>query len=196
MSMRSLAGRALTVLSLLLALCLTARCARKNKTADSAAAADETVLALITITDADEQSRIGADDLLAFLASKGRTQVLGYGAFAPVDVCPPDGELPLPWKGSRYQQFIDRVKGKWFPLCTPDFGEQLALIADDLVDHAYSASLPLQGDPDLKTLTVTYEGRALSPSLYRYDSASNSLSFADFSFAASGGKIIVSYDGK
>ncbi len=121
----------------------------------------EAHLAVIFITDAEDQSQGAGTALYDFLVKlKGkREKVLAYGAIIPSgipnDVCPRDDYSTEP---HRIEQFLSLTinKGKnEFNLCAADFGDKLAQVAQDLAKQV-SNTIYLNRAPVIKTLKVTY----------------------------------------
>lgn len=123
---------------------------------------DGAFLAIIFITDAADQSAIGAKDLLNFLLAKkiDPEKVLAYGAIRKLkeaDTClkgvePLDGKL---------ESFLESVtnggpsQGNIVSLCEKNFGRKLANFAKDIVQRTAN-SIRLKKIPDVKTIRVLY----------------------------------------
>ena len=91
-------------------------------------------LAIIFLTDSDDQGNMSAQDLHRFLVdTKGGKEdlVLAYGAIIPRgDSCDRSGE-PEP---DRIMTFLSLAKGgDYFSLCDLNFGKRLAELANDIV---------------------------------------------------------------
>ena len=162
----------------------------------------DALLALIVISDGPEQSYLGdfgyapmyLSDFIRYMkqTTGGDHNVLGYGAFGPQPQCTQTDD-PWMWNNSAYQRFIDAFSGKWFSICSPAFGQDLAGLANDLIQHSYSARVSLVGTPDFPTIVVRNNGNILDPSYYVVSPAQMTLTFSDFSFARSGDQITVTY---
>ncbi|MCC7404453.1 MAG: VWA domain-containing protein [Bdellovibrionales bacterium] len=121
-------------------------------------------LAVVIVTDAEDQSDVDPAGLYAELVNlKGGDpdRVLLYGAIVPSDdtmKCSRDGgenEKPV-----RIEQFLTMAFGNGqrrssFNLCSPDFGLELAGIAEDIVDKVGSR-ITLDKAPDPERMVVRY----------------------------------------
>lgn len=151
-------------------------------------------LILISVTDAPEQSSsINAQALLQQLdALKGLKKVKMYGVFGAQDLgCARyPSEDAFNYKGSPYETVINATGGSIFPVCSPDFGQNLSILGSQITQLITYPRLTLPQRPKLSTLTVSYKGRSLpggpkvSGGLWFYDYSSNSVVFYDLNFAA------------
>jgi len=149
-------------------------------------------LAVIFVTDAQEQGRDAVSNVLADLAKmKPLTDVVSYGIFWTDDLgCGNNsGEDDWSLKGSRYGEFIDKTHGKSYALCTSNFGANLADLGKDLVSRVVSPKLFLNTVPRSSTLRVYYKGNLVKSGLpgsggnWYYDKNLNAIVFYDLSFA-------------
>jgi hypothetical protein len=152
----------------------------------------DSILALIIVTDAYEQSDMLTSQLVDFLKSfKAVDQTMVYGILGPQDFgCPNSGgEDEWDYAGSKYEELINAYNGKHYPLCTGDYSAMLADIAQNLVNRVVASSVYLESRPLPDTIRVYYQGRLIPGGLARdggfwtYDPQRNSLVFHDLSFA-------------
>ncbi|MBC7420625.1 MAG: VWA domain-containing protein [Bdellovibrio sp.] len=119
-------------------------------------------LAIILITDAEEQSRLSPADLLNFLIQKkgDASKVLAYGVIrklAEERTCYDMGET----LSDKLETFLstvvnaDKKQNNVLSLCASDYGIKLAQFAADIVKRS-SGTIRLQRIPNVKTIKVTY----------------------------------------
>jgi hypothetical protein len=99
----------------------------------------DSYLALVFLTDAEDQSNLSSSDFYKFLLSlkKGDAdKIITYGVHIPSTVtsCPRSGE-PLPTK---LEEFFRITNATSFGLCDADFGVKLAELGADLVRRVSS----------------------------------------------------------
>jgi len=149
-------------------------------------------LAVIFVTDAKEQGRDSVANVLNDLARmKPLTDMVSYGIFWTDDLgCGSNsGEDDWTLKGSRYGDFIQKTGGKSYPLCTNNFGANLADLGKDLVSRVVSPKLFLDSVPRSSTLKVYYKGALVKAGMpgsggrWYYDQGLNAIVFHDLSFA-------------
>jgi len=150
-------------------------------------------LAIIVVTDAPEQSGGNyLDDLLQHLrATRGNLDsVFTYGVFGARDLgCNNPAEDTWDYATNPYKTFFDQTHGRTFPICSPDFGSNLAGLADDLFARVMTPQVFLPKRPVIDTLRVFYQGVELpggpsaSGGRWYYDYSLNSIVFYDLSFA-------------
>lgn len=120
-------------------------------------------LAVVFLTDAEDQSSIGPDDfyqLLLKLKNGDKKKILGYGAIIPtVDPfhCSRDEGRPP----TRIERFYDLVGGSYYNLCDPNFGRELAKISGD-ISAKVGRVVTLDRPPVIDTIKITY-GTQLIP---------------------------------
>ncbi len=150
----------------------------------------DAVLALIVVTDEEEQSTISLENFLQKIKGykNDLKDVYTYGLFAASDDgC--DTQTMFTYQSSRYKQFIDKTKGKKYSLCDPNIGAKLAEMGDDLVQQLVRPRLYLSARPVVNTITVTYKGELLKwgqkddGGLWLYDYGNNAILFHDLDFA-------------
>lgn len=118
-------------------------------------------LAVIFITDANEQSQYSPDDFMRFLVQKkgDPAKVLGYGVIrklAEEKTC--DGSEDL---DDKLETFLGKVvngdvrQSNVLSLCDADYGPKLAAFAKDIVKRT-AGSVKLSRRPILRTLRVFY----------------------------------------
>lgn len=157
---------------------------------DSSFLRPNTPLAVIMVTDAEEQSRITANSFMTQLTSitQGRN-IFAYGVYAAEDFSCSSDEGEWNYKGSPYEFFIkNAMVGQTFPLCR-DFGTSLVNIAHDIVTRVAHSAIYLSSRPDLATLQVFYHNEILpaGPSekggFWMYDHRLNAVVFNNLDFA-------------
>jgi len=148
---------------------------------------DEAYVAVIFVTDAEDQSLLTASETYIELVSVlggNLEKLLAYGAIIPPgesgNGCARDGvEDPL-----RIIEFINLVhngkgEGKYFNLCSTDFGLNLANVAKDIVEKV-GKRVFLNRVPDPKKIQVKYGGVSI-PNHFKkgwaYDPKSKSIYF-------------------
>ncbi|MBL7689409.1 MAG: VWA domain-containing protein [Bdellovibrionaceae bacterium] len=137
-------------------------------------------LAVIFLTDSDDQSSESAQDIYNFLLNlKGgdAAKIITYGVYIPTNVssCDRSGE-PEPRK---LEALFKIANGKTLGLCDADYGKKLAALGDDLVRRVGSV-LYLTRPADPATITVAY-GTQIIPNDpqtgWIYDPSRNALVF-------------------
>ena len=119
--------------------------------------------AVVFVTDAEDQSklepRIVYEDLVRRIGGDPE-RVLAYGAIIPpgVDDCSRDGGVSdTPDALIQFMQLVygGDAEGKYFNLCSPNFGLELAGIAEDIVEKVGNL-IRLDKVPDPRTIQVKY----------------------------------------
>ncbi len=161
------------------------------------------ILALIVITDAPDQSQISSRDFVQFLTQikSNPQQLVGYGVYGATDWnCPNSGES-LRYVGSVYETFAQAVKGKNYPLCAADFGNNLADLGKDLVKRVKSPRIALTMRPQIETIHVRWKDKDLKGGpkadggVWQYDFDLNSIVFHDLDFAPDENEeVVISYE--
>lgn len=139
-------------------------------------------LAIVFLTDADDQSRVSAGDFHKFLLGlKGGDpdKIISYGVYIPSTVsnCTRSGE-PIPRK---LEEFFKLTKGTTFGLCDADYGMKLAELGADLVRRVGSL-LYLSRPAVPETIKVTFGSQTIPnhPDLgWIYDPTRNALIFGE-----------------
>lgn len=162
-------------------------------------------LAVIFITDAEDQSRSDASSFYNFLVNlKGgnKDKVLGYGVIIPkADTfnCMRDAyEDP-----DKIEEFLKMVKNakagtNVMNLCAPDYGKQLADLAKDIVEEVGN-TIYLNRVPDVSTIRVTFGAVDLPQDAskgWSFDPAKNAIilgSKIDWTVQPSGSRVKVYY---
>ena len=149
------------------------------------------ILALIFVTDAIEQSPIDAPRFLNELATlKGDIRdVIVYAALGAEDFgCAPSGE-GLNYVGSAHETVIKATHGKVYKACDPNFGNSLADLGQDLVQRVATPRMYLAARPRQGTLVIRYHGQVLpggpkaDGGFWVYDYELNAVLFHDLAFA-------------
>jgi hypothetical protein len=147
------------------------------------------ILALIVVTDAEEQSRMAADEFLRRVHSKVGDPsrlivytVLGDGSSG----CATDEFFHYP--RSRYEEFVNKSRAKLYSLCS-DFGVSLADIGRDIGRRMEAARLDLKQFPVINSIRVFYKdqelkgGPASQGGYWTYHLKQNAIVFHDLRFA-------------
>ncbi len=149
-------------------------------------------LAIITVTDAPEQSSETAYEFLRYLERKkgDLKTVFGYGIFGAKDLGCKNTDDAWDYKGSKYEEFVSETKGKVFPICDKDFGKSLLDLAKQIILSAvFAPKIMLPNVPLPGTIKVFYKGQQLPEGLigvggyWIYEASDNSIVFQDLSFA-------------
>ena len=135
-------------------------------------------LAIIFVTDSDDQSSLSAADLHKFLLQLKQNdpaKIIVYGVHVPSNVrgCERSGE-PEPRK---LEEFFRLTKAQTFSLCEPDFGVKLAALGADLVRKVGSV-LYLTRAPQPQTIVVTFGSQVIPNDVKKgwvYDPTRNAL---------------------
>lgn len=151
----------------------------------------DTPLALISITDAPEQSSISANQFLSELAKHiPITQVTSYVILAAEDFGCEATDDRFDYKGSPYETLVTRTNGKAYKLCSSDFSKHLVDIGADIVGKAVTnPRIFLNVRPIPETIRVTYKGNDIpggfkeDGGFWVYDLDLNAVLFHDLSFA-------------
>jgi hypothetical protein len=139
-------------------------------------------LAVIFLTDADDQSQLAAGDFYRFLVNlKGgdASKIISYGVYIPsVDrACNRSGE-PQPKK---LEEFFQLSKAQTLGLCDADYGMKLVELGADLVRRVGSV-LYLSRPPQPDTIYVTFGSQVIPNDPIKgwvYDPGRNALVFGD-----------------
>lgn len=141
-------------------------------------------IAVVFITDAEDQSRETAQDLYDFLVKekKDPAKILGYGAIIPTGVddsrCPRDAWDP-PTKIEEFLKLVQNAGKNEFGLCDPDFGQQIAGMGKDIVKKV-GGRMKLNRPPVVETIKVMYGTQEIPNDFkkgWTFDPADNSLYF-------------------
>lgn len=152
------------------------------------------MLAVIMVTDAVDQStsstyKAALDQLTI---TKGNLRrALAYGVLGPTDFGCVDnaGEGEWEYAGSSYEPFIQALHGKTYPLCSPDFGKNLAEMGKDLVKQIQHARIYLTERPIPASIKVFCKGEEVlggdesEGGHWTYDFELNAIVFSDTNFA-------------
>lgn len=159
------------------------------------------VLAVIVVTDAQEQSDTysfqDALDQLQILKGTLRRSV-GYGVFGPTDFgCDiSNGEEKWKYAGSTYESFMKELNGKTYPLCSADFGKNLADMGKDLVKHAQHPRIYLNERPIPESINIFYKDKKIQggPEAdgghWTYNFELNLIEFSDTNFAPEDNEVV------
>ncbi len=139
-------------------------------------------LAVVFLTDADDQSRVSATDFFNFLLRlKGGdpNKIISYGVHIPSNIgnCPRSGE-PSPKK---LEEFFKLAKATTLGLCDADYGMKLAELGADLVRKVGSI-LYLSRPAVPHTIRVKFGSQAIPNDPDRgwiYDPTRNALIFGE-----------------
>lgn len=123
-------------------------------------------VAVIFLTDAEDQSQISPKDFYQFLLQlKGQKEkVLSYGAIIPTGtnegMCRRDETGTSPLKIESFLSLVYNAGKNIMSLCDGNFGDQLAKISEDLVKYVGNV-IYLNRPPILDTIKVTYGTQVL-----------------------------------
>ncbi|MFN7453657.1 MAG: hypothetical protein ACK5RO_03255 [Pseudobdellovibrionaceae bacterium] len=121
-------------------------------------------LAVVFITDAEDQSSISANDFydqLVKLKNGDDKKVLLYGAYIPSsagNTCARD-DISMPPR--RLEQLFALAKSTTYSLCDPAFGQGLAKISGE-ISAKVGRFIYLDRPPDIRTIKVTYGTQVLA----------------------------------
>ncbi|MBX9767239.1 MAG: hypothetical protein K2X47_08210 [Bdellovibrionales bacterium] len=122
----------------------------------------EAYLAVIFITDAEDQSMMSDSDFISFLKNlKGgdENRILSYGALVsvpdPANNCTQDSGDP-----KKLEYVINTFKGTFYSLCDPDYGPKLAKIAENL-KFRVTNTIYLDQRPKVSTLRVDFGSESI-----------------------------------
>ena len=154
----------------------------------------EAHLAVIMVTDEREQSRsygqqYNAVPFLNDLTSlKSPDKIIRfYGAFEFDDLQDCSGSPD--YAGSPFEEIINLTDGIAMSACTPDFGNQLAAIGEDIVSIIDIPRILLQERPVIKTIEVLFNGlplpggREADGGYWYYSKYFNTINFYNLDFA-------------
>lgn len=165
----------------------------------------DTPLAVIVVTDAEEQSDESsyyggwfapsmayAAFLQEFRTLIGARPYYVYGIYNANDLGCTDRFDDLPWSyaGSPYELFHQGANASGaFALCTPNFGKTLARIGQDIVQRVVRSEIRLKHRPKERTIQVLHKGALIrggkreEGGYWMYDYGKNAIVFSDLSFA-------------
>jgi hypothetical protein len=161
------------------------------------------ILAVVAITDAEEQSSIPARDFIQFLTQiKGNPQqIVAYGVYGPKEWNCQQSDSDWVYGGSVYEEFHKVIAGKTYQLCTPTFGANLADLGKDLVKRVKSPRIGLTMRPQIETIVVRWKDKILPPGpkadggMWQYDFDLNAIVFHDLDFAPDENEeVVISYE--
>lgn len=148
------------------------------------------LLVVIFVTDAIEQSQMSAKEFLQELyAFRNPDQIRVYGVLGNEDLGCTNGEGEGPYKGLKFEEVINTTKGKVFPICSKDFGDNLVTIADDIVKLLQNPRILLKKRPMVNTIRVFYKDQELKGGpqedggVWTYDYEMNAIIFYTMDFA-------------
>jgi hypothetical protein len=142
-------------------------------------------LAVIFITDAEDQSSDDAQETFNFLVdlkNKDPRKVLSYGVIVPSGVtnCTRD---PI-GEPARIEDFLGMVQnrgGNIFSLCAVDYGQKLAGVAREIAKYA-GGTIFLKRAPDVNSIVVHYGNLMLPRDAelgWAYDAGNNAISLGE-----------------
>lgn len=159
-------------------------------------------LAIVFITDAEDQSRMDAQSLYSELVRiKGRPEkIIGYGVIVPSgeDNCPRDDGTE-PGKIEEFLKMMPNAGKNEFSLCDPVFGDRVAEIADSLVRYIGNV-VYLKRAPKVGSIKVSFGTQIILPDAkkgWSFDPKRNAIVFGDdvqWSTQAPGTKVKITYE--
>jgi hypothetical protein len=163
----------------------------------------EAFLAIITVSDASEQSNMLTSDFVNFIkqAKGGDLNKVFFFAFAnPIEWCSPTDDV-FYWQGSKLQELLTVVHGSAYKLCDPNFGNNVANLGSYIASSIASPKISLPDHPILSTLKVWYKdqevrgGPKSAGGFWEYSVNLNAIVFSDLSFAPGADESVrVSYE--
>lgn len=103
------------------------------------------------------------------------------------------GKWPCGAGASGYLEAIEATGGIELSLCTPDWGEQMQVLADELqLQGGPRRTFGLDWDPDVSSIVVTVDGVVVTT--WSYDAAANEVTFDADAVPGPGTEIHISYD--
>ncbi len=160
-------------------------------------------LAVIFVTDAEDQTQVAVDSFLNFLvALKGDSaKVSVYGAIVPSSDthCDRDEPSRTPRRIEDLLSKVSNAGNNIMSLCSPDYGNRLASLGDDLLRRVGSL-IYLNRRPVSGTIRVNFGSQSIpaDPSVgFRYDSFRNAIILGEkivWSNQPAGTKVQVSYE--
>lgn len=179
--------------------------APKENTVNAGFYRQDAFLAVIILTDANEQSRLNPQEFLQFLTTKkgDPEKVLGYGVIRTVaekDKCRSMEDVD-----EKLETFLaavsngDRSQKNILSLCATDYGVKLAEFAKDIVARS-AGTVKLSRVPDVKTIRVTYGTQVIPNSPLNgwvYQPSTNSILLAsgiDWDPAQSGAGLSIDFE--
>lgn len=138
----------------------------------------DAMLAIIWVTDTEDQSTIftNADSFIQDVLKykKSDRQLAIYGSLIEekdFSNCQGESAPPL-----RLMESIHKTNGSAFNLCSPDFGDELSKIANDIAKRA-GGTIYLSNLPSLGTLRVFSGEEEIPKEFWAYDANDNSIAF-------------------
>lgn len=160
-------------------------------------------LAVIFVTDAEDQTRMRVDDFLKFLAAlKGNmAKVSVYGVIVPSNdtVCDRDEPFATPKRIEELLSKVSNAGSNIMSLCSPDYGDHLASLGDDLLRRVGSL-IYLKRRPIAGTIRVNFGSQIIpaDPLVgFSYDSYRNAIVLGEkivWSTQPTGTKVQVAYE--
>jgi hypothetical protein len=150
-------------------------------------------LAIITVTDAEEQSGTSSTSFLQYLVAKkgDLNRTIFFGAFGAYDLGCTAGSGEGIWNyvDSPYEDVVQATRGRVFPICTQTFGKDLSELGKDLVKRVTQPMIRLAKRPKISSIRVSFKGQVLPGGLkedggfWIYDFDGNAIVFHDLDFA-------------
>ena len=160
-------------------------------------------LAIVFVTDAEDQSRMSVDSFFNFLVGlKGDTsKVSVYGAIVPTSErnCDRDEPNTVPTRIEALLAKVSNAGNNTLNLCSADYGDKLALLGDDLLSRV-SSLIYLNRRPVSATIRVTFGSQNIpfgAETGFLYDSFRNAIILGEkivWSVQPAGTKVQVSYE--
>lgn len=160
-------------------------------------------LAIVFLTDAEDQSSIDTDDFYdRLVALKGRPEkIISYGVIVPSNVydCDRDERDVFP---DRIESFLGKVANAGhneFSLCDPTFGDRVAEIADSLVRYIGNV-VYLKRAPVINSIHVRFGTQIIPQDAqtgWAFDATRTAVVFGDdvvWSTQAPGTKVQITYE--
>jgi hypothetical protein len=152
-------------------------------------------LALIFLTDADDQSKQNPENFAAFLKGlKPNANHLSVNSIQSLGPNTCTNEAP----GPKLATAVGLLNGKIHNICSPDYGTHLGEIGSDIV-RKVTREIPLTTTPDVSSIVVTYGATTFEKGDLRYgwsyDSVNNAVVLGDLIdwTALQGDELVVSF---
>lgn len=147
----------------------------------------DSVLAIIVVSDAPEQSFLTnwRNFLDTMIAKKGSAaEVVVYGAFGAQDLGCAQTDDRWNYNGSSYANIVNATNGRYFPLCSSNFGSSLTAVAQNAAARTTGARIRLpvpavSGSIAMSCQGLRLPGEGSSGGIWRYIESENLIEIYD-----------------
>lgn len=178
-----------------------------DKTVNAGFYRQDAFLAVIFLTDADDQSKTSAQDLYRFLVNKkmNADKVLAYGVIRTKAEANTTCRSAYETVNGYLESFLGMVvnagknQDNILSFCTPDYGTKLAEFARDIVKRS-AGTVKLSRVPNVKTIKVKFGTQVIPNDLKRgwvYEPSTNSILLAediDWDLTQTGAGLVVDFE--